>query len=156
MVAEGEVGRQSWWKPFRATGPQAVADVDGDGRYEIGGVTVGQLYNWPAFYAVDGPDKEFLCYDALSGRLKWSYPLGVTSSGATAADLDGDGKLEFLLGTADGRLIALRGETNVEKRVLWELSFPAALGPPIVCDVEGDGAMSILVGCADGQLYCVR
>jgi len=76
LVVEYPIGRQVWWKPFKATGPQAVADVDGDGRFEIGGVTAGQLYNWPKFYAVDGPDKEFLCYDALTGVVKWTFPLG--------------------------------------------------------------------------------
>lgn len=156
LVAEYPIGHQVWWRPFKATGPQAVADVDGDGRFEIGGVTAGQLYNWPKFYAVDGPDKEFLCYDALTGAVKWTYPLGTTSSGVVAADVDGDGKPEFLFGTADGRLIALRGGAETEQRVVWELAFPAALGPPIVADVDGNGAMAILVSCADGQLYCVK
>ncbi len=156
MVAEGEIGRQSWWKPFRATGPQAVADVDNDGRYEIGGVTAGQLYNWPRFYAVNGPDKEFLCCDALTGRILWSYPLGTTASGVVAADVDGDGRAEFVLGTADGRLIALRGGRDESHRVLWEMTFPAAVGPPIVCDVNGSGVMTLVVGCADGYLYSIR
>lgn len=156
LVVETLAGDQRWWKPFRATGPQGVADVDGDGRVEVGGVTAGQLYNWPDFYAVDGPDKEFLCYDALTGTVRWSLPLGVTASGVVAADLDGDGRAEFLLGTADGRLIALRGGKDVAERKLWELNFPAALGAPVVCDADGDGLMEVLVGCADGNLYCVR
>ncbi len=156
LAAEHPIGRQVWWRPFKATGPQAVADVDGDGAFEIGGVTAGQLYNWPKFYAVPGPDKEFLCYDALTGAVKWTLPLGTTSSGVVAADVDGDGLPEFVFGTADGRLIALRGGVRPEGRVLWELAFPAALGSPIVCDVNGDGRMSILVSCADGQLYCVQ
>jgi outer membrane protein assembly factor BamB len=154
MLADTMEGEQLWWKPFRATGHQAVADVDGDGRLEVGGVTAGQLYNWPQFYAVDGPNKEFMCYDALTGEVKWSFPLGVTASGVVAADLDGDGKMEFLLGTADGRLMALRGGKAAERK-LWELTFPAALGTPIVCAANGDGKMEILVSCADGNLYCV-
>jgi hypothetical protein len=156
LVVENEIGKQSWWRPFRATGPQAVADIDGDGRYEIGGVSAGQLYNWPQFYAVDSLDKMFVCYDALTGRVNWSLALGTTASGVVAADIDGDGKPEFLFGTTDGRLVALRGGEDNARRVVWELSFPAALGPPVVCDLEGNGAMSILVSCADGMLYTVR
>jgi hypothetical protein len=73
-----------------------------------------------------------------------------------AADVDGDGTMEFLLGTADGRLLALKGGEDVEKRILWVLHFPAALGMPVVGDVDDDGEMEILVGCADGNLYCVE
>jgi hypothetical protein len=156
LVVEDLAGRQRWWKPFIATGLEAIADVDGDGRMEIGGVTAGQLYNWPEFYPVDGPDKEFLCYDALTGEVKWTYPLGVTASAVVSADVDGDGKPEFVFGTRDGRLIALRGGAESSRRKLWELTFPAALGMPVVCDADGDAQMEILVSCADGNLYCVK
>ncbi|HZP81324.1 MAG TPA: FG-GAP-like repeat-containing protein [Chthonomonadaceae bacterium] len=156
LVVEDLAGRQRWWKPFIATGLEAIADVDGDGRMEIGGVTAGQLYHWPEFYPVDGPDKEFLCYDALTGEVKWTYPLGVTASAVVSADVDGDGKPEFVFGTRDGRLIALRGGAESSRRKLWELTFPAALGMPVVCDADGDAQMEILVSCADGNLYCVK
>jgi hypothetical protein len=156
LVVENLDGTQRWWKPFMAMGMEAVADVDGDGRMEVGGVTVGQLYNWPEFYAVDGPDKEFLCYDALTGEVKWTYPLGTVASAIVSADVDGDGKPEFVFGTRDGRLIALRGGADVPERRVWELAFPASLGMPVICDADGDGEMEILVSCADGNLYCVR
>jgi outer membrane protein assembly factor BamB len=154
--AEDAQGRSRWLHWLAPTGTQCVADIDGDGKYSVGGVTAGEIYQLPNLHAVDGPDREFLCYDALTGDLNWSLPLGTTSSGVAAADVDGDGKPEFLFGTADGRLIALRGGADAQRRVLWELTLPAALGPPIVCDVEGDGKMAILVSCADGRLYCVK
>jgi outer membrane protein assembly factor BamB len=156
VVVESPVGSQRWWRPFRPFGQQAVADVDGDGCYEIGGVTAGQLYNWPQFYAVDGPNRDFVCYDALRGNIKWIEKLDSTGGGVLAVDVDGDGQKEFVVATSDGRLIALRGDKYAEKRRLWELPFPAALGPPIACDADGDGEMEILVGCADGNIYCVR
>lgn len=156
VVAESPIGKQRWWRPFRPHGQQAVADVDGDGRYEIGGVTAGQLYNWPRFYAVDGPNREFVCYDALRGNVKWLEKIDSTCGGVVAVDIDGDGRREFLVATSDGRLVALCGDRNTEERRLWELIFPAALGPPIACDADGDGEMEILVGCADGNIYCVQ
>ncbi len=156
LVVEDLAGRQRWWKPFIATGLEAIADVDGDGQMEIGGVTAGQLYNWPQFYPVDGPNREFLCIEAATGQVKWTYPLGVTASAVVSADVDGDGKAEFVFGTQDGRLMALRGGSEAAERVVWELPFPAALGMPVPCDVDDDGAMEILVSCADGNLYCVK
>jgi outer membrane protein assembly factor BamB len=156
LVVENLNGEQTWWKPFMATGMEAVADVDGDGRMEVGGVTTGQLYNWPDFYAVDGPNKEFVCCDALTGEVKWSYPLDVAASAVVSADVDGDGNPEFVFGTRDGRLIALRGGAEAPERRLWELTLPASLGMPVICDVDGDGEMEILVSCADGNLYCVQ
>ena len=154
--AEDAQGRSRWLHWLSPTGTACVADVDGDGKASVGAVTAGEIYELPNLHAVEGPDKEFLCYDAMTGGLKWSLALGTTSSGVVAADVDGDGKPEFLFGTADGRLIALRGGKDVQHRILWELTLPAALGAPIVCDVDGDGKMAILVSCADGRLYCVK
>ncbi len=154
--AEDSQGRSRWLHWLAPTGTQCVADIDADGKLAVGGMTAGEIYQLPNLHAVDGPDQEFLCYDALTGNLKWSLPLGTTSTGVVAADLDGDGRPEFLFGTADGRLIALRGGADVQRRVLWELTLPAALGPPIICDMDGDGKMAILVSCADGRLYCVK
>lgn len=156
LTTDDPTGRRRWLHWLAPTGPQAVADIDGDGSLSIGGVTAGEIYHLPDLHAVEGPDKEFLCYEASSGDLKWSLPLGTTSSGVVAADLDGDGKPEFLFGTADGRLIALWGGSDAGRRTMWELTFPAALGMPIVCDVDGSGRMAVLVGCADGNLYCVK
>jgi hypothetical protein len=154
--AEDAQGRSRWLHWISPTGTGCVAEVDGDGKATVGAVTAGEIYQLPNLHAVDGPQKEFLCYDALTGGLKWSLPLGTTSAGVVAADLDGEGRPEFLLSTADGRLIALRGGADARRRILWELTFPAALGMPIVCDVDGDGQMAILVSCADGRLYCVK
>ncbi len=161
VLTENPVGKQPWWHPANSslrdfgTGPGAVADVDGDSRLEIGLITSGQLYNWPKFYRVDGPDKDFLCYDAATGRLKWKHPVGATTAGVVAADVDGDGKLDFVFGTEDGRLMALSGAANPSRRVLWSMQFPAALGQPIPADIDGTGKMALLVSCADGNLYAV-
>lgn len=156
LVVESTAGIQRWWKPFMAHGLECAADVDGDGKVEIGGVTAGQLYNWPEFYAVDGPNKQFVCCDALTGEIRWTYPVESGASGVVAADIDGDGKPEFVFSSGDGRLMALTGASSAEKRVLWEIALPASPGMPVVCDADGDGQMEILVGCADGNLYCIK
>ncbi|MBN1349241.1 hypothetical protein JXJ21_07520 [candidate division KSB1 bacterium] len=150
-------GEQLWWRPFMSGWkPAGIADVDGDGRVEIGSVTIGQLYNWPQFYPVDGPNMQFVCMDALTGETKWEFPVTSSISPVITADIDGDGNPEFIFGTTDGHLMALRGGDNKAKRVALDVRLPAAVGQPIVCDLFGTGEIQILVGCGDGKLYCIQ
>lgn len=156
LTAEKLNGEQLWWRPFQSGWkPAGVADVDGDGRMEIGSATFGQLYNWPEFYPVDGPDGQFICLDALTGETKWEFPLKSGISPVITADVDGDGLPEFIFGTTDGHLIALRGGNTV-RRVAFDVKLPAAVGAPIICDLFNQGKMQILVGCGDGKLYCIQ
>ena len=84
----------------------SVADVDGDGQYEI-------ILKWDPSNAHDnahdgytGPTL-FDCY-RLDGTLLWRIDMGINiRSGAhyvpfIAYDLDGDGKAEFMVKTSDG------------------------------------------------------
>ena len=157
LVAETLAGEQVWWKPFMSRWhPGAVADVDGDSHLEIGAPTWGQVYHWPApFDPLPGLGRAFACLAAATGEVKWTYDPGVAMSGVVTADMDGDGLSEFLFGTADGRLIALRGGADEKRRVVFSVQLPAALGTPIICDPTGQGRMYILVGCADGNLYAL-
>jgi len=157
LVLEHLNGKQKWWKPFMANrSPAGIADVNGDNKLEVGAYTVGQVYNWPDFYAVDGPNNEFVCYDLNSGKLLWKHFIGSPISGVITADIDNDELPEFLFGTADGRLIALNGDSQSEERVVFERKFPASLGTPIITDLDGGGNVQILVGCADGNLYSLK
>jgi outer membrane protein assembly factor BamB len=156
LAADSPDGAQLWNHWLAPTGVHAVGDLDGDGQWEIGGVTAGQIYALPALNPVEGPDREFLCHDLTTGRLKWSLPVGTRSVGCITADVDGDGRHEFLLGTADGRLLAVGAVSADAGRVLWEVTLPAAAGVPIVCDADGDGRMDILVSCSDGNLHCLN
>jgi hypothetical protein len=158
LTLETKGGEQVWWKPFmNRWHPGAVADVDGDGRLEAGAPTWGQVYHWPApFDALPGLGRAFACMDVATGNVKWTYDPGSAMSGVVTADVDGDGRSEFLFGTADGRLIALRGGDDASRRVVFSVQLPAALGTPIVCDPTGDGALHILVGCTDGNLYALK
>jgi hypothetical protein len=157
LVLEYLDGKQKWWKPFMANrSPAGIADVNGDNKLEVGSYTVGQVYNWPDFYAVNGPNNEFVCYDLKSGDLLWKHFIGSPISGVITADIDNDGLPEFLFGTSDGRLIALNGNSQIDNRVVFERQFPASLGTPIIADLDGEGNIQILVGCADGNLYSLK
>jgi hypothetical protein len=72
-----------------------------------------------------------------------------------AADLDGDGRQEVLLGSSDGNLYAL-AERAGGARILWKLPLGRRVGEPVLADLDGDNQAEILVGAEDGRLYCLR
>jgi len=112
-----------------------LVDVDGDGVMEVG-------------YAAQN-DPVFKCRDLWSGEVKWELELPqAPNSPVIAADVDGDGKGEFLVGQycigtdADGR-----GE------IRWEAPVP--LGWAIIADFDGDGKGEI--ACASqGKIYILK
>lgn len=126
------------------TGPaslQAVADVDGDGKPEIGAAHLDGL---------------FRCYSGTTGKVLWTHQLrqGV-GSGVIAADADGDGEAEFILCTGSGTIVALRGGAAAEgKRVLWEIPI-GAVGQLAFADVDGDARGEIVVAGSDGKLRVI-
>ena len=109
-----------------------VADVDGDGRLEMG---------------VIHDDGAFRCYDAATGKLRWELPHVRQTSDVVTADVDGDGRPEFV-----ASLAAYKALDTTHGTVLWEVDEPVSQCPPVVADVDGDGCCEILVGCLDGSI----
>ena len=62
-----------------------------------------------------------------------------------AADLDGDGRQEILLGSSDGNLYAL-AERAGGARILWKVPLGRRVGEPVLADLDGDDRAEILVG----------
>ena len=146
---------QSIWKHWYAPQGTPALARGTDGRTLVGSMTAGQIYQLPDLKPLDSPDKELLGHDLETGDLRWSLSVGATTSGIISADLDGDGQLDFLLGTADGRLLAISAATVTAQRRLWQLQLPGTLGVPIICDDGEANALHILISCADGRLYCL-
>ncbi len=112
-----------------------IADVDGDGRLEIGAIHNGQV---------------FRCYDAATGEVEWEIE-GVTQwVDVATADVDGDGVPEFVTGLAAIKATESGGE------VLWEVAVPGGSRSPAIADVDGDGICEIVVGCGDGKVRAYR
>jgi hypothetical protein len=109
-----------------------VADVDGDGKLEIG---------------VIHDDGVFRCYDAVNGTLRWELPDVRQTSDVVTADVDGDGLPEFV-----ASLAAYKAVDAGHGKVLWEVDAPVSQCPPVVADVDGDGLSEIIVGFLDGTL----
>jgi hypothetical protein len=93
------------------------------------------------------------------------FPINVGASGEAApvvADLDGDGRDEIILATADGTIRILRWEASGirEQRILLDPG-PPVLGStretiirePVVADLLGRGEMAIVAASREGKVY---
>ena len=78
------------------------------------------------------------------------------TSPPVAADVDGDGRAEFVCGEASGAVAVL----SQDGEVLWRFSGgsdrSAVVAPPLVTDLDGDGRTEILVPGTDHFLLCLR
>ncbi len=92
------------------------------------------------------------CFDISTGKVRWHLPLSGHSTNIASCDIDGDGKVECLLGTRDGKLMAIL-DGGKSGEVLWEKQFPAAVGSPILADITGNGKSEIIISVGDGFVY---
>lgn len=120
-----------------AVGAPAAADMDGDGRPEIGVATpAGRIFLWSG--------------GVVAG---WPVSLGTrTRAGVSFADVDGDGRPELLVGDDRGRVHAFK-KNGAEAR-----GFPLNVGRPVTSTVSAanfGGGRSLAVGCEDGKVHVV-
>jgi hypothetical protein len=119
----------------------AVADVDGDGRYEIAvGAWDGRMYLWD---------------DA--GQPLPGWPVAVRDqiiSSAALVDLDEDGRLDVVVGSKDGHLYGWRTDGEPLPGFPYDLRSPV-FSSPWVGDLEGDGRADVAVGANNG-IHLIR
>jgi len=158
-ILDGATGRMRAAAPAKwSVGPNiAVADLDGDGKLE----------------AVFGDDTGILyCCDA-NGRERWRLPFKAESTVANygdrcaappaIADIDGDGKLELVLGlrgrellyvvSADGKV---EGSYPLESGIPQSLAESGVWDTPIVADLNRDGRLEVLVATKLFTVCCFR
>ncbi|HPO12847.1 MAG TPA: VCBS repeat-containing protein [Candidatus Hydrogenedentes bacterium] len=93
----------------------------------------------------------FACLQVREGTMRWELPLDATASDIVACDIDGDGNVEFIVGTSHGDLCAVRDEGSQPKE-LWKIKSEGALGTPIPADINTDGFSELIVPSSDGYL----
>ena len=139
-----------------------LADVDGDGLSEF---VHAQSDGLIRCFGVGAPRSR--CATCPTGTpvasdrnsdvdpCRWSIDLKRPVSRMTAADLDGDGRQELVLGGSDGNLYAL-AERSGQVRILWKLPLGSRVGEPVLADLDGDNHAEILVTTEAGRLHCLR
>lgn len=129
--------------PFYINGsltPPAVGDVDGDGKKEIVVATS------------TGPTNLYMITSNGAVMLGWprainpSLPSNFTASSyPILGDLDGDGKLECVIGSTEGLVYALRFDGS--NLAGWPQATKAArANTPAIGDIDGDGLPEVVAG----------
>ncbi len=142
MGIVNRAGLPKWWHVasfgdvlYRLPG---IGDVDRDGKLELG---------------QGHADGIFRIYDYETGQLRASLDLNSIVTDVLTMDANGDGKLEFVIGTNDGRLLII-GHAGNDFAILEQYETGAAMGSPIAADFDGDGRSEIFAVTGDGNLRC--
>ncbi len=141
----------------------AFADVDGDGLTDL---VVGSIGDMDSTYYNNGvlqtrrmarlswyknvgtrQNPVFQLYDKDYGGLSARKAMGLVP---TFGDLNGDGRQEMLVGTAEGHLLRFDADFNLVDDDF--LQFEKAWSAPCLFDVDGDGILDLVVGDAGGKL----
>jgi hypothetical protein len=118
------------------------------GRVEKdGGWTFGTLAG-STFQTYDMKTGKLLASETLSG------PVPDVSAELYCADLDGDGRDEFLA-RAGNALVCLRGDSAAGPRMKWTVALPAAPSQLTIADADNDGWLDVLYTGSDGFVHCL-
>ncbi len=134
-VLNAEDGSDKWSFDMGAYcyvgGPTIMADINNDEKYEI--LAAG----WYKMKAISD-----------TGTQIWNYNIPDYAScfrGPALSDIDGDGYLDLVFGTSEGKMIALRGTNGTE---IWRLDLAADYGDtldidhaPVIGDFDQDGQL---------------
>ena len=139
------------------------ADVDGDGLTDL---VIGSIGDMDTIYynngvlqtyrtarlalyknVVTGQKPVFQLYDKDFGGLSALKTMGLVP---TFGDLNGDGRIEMLVGTAEGRLLYFDADFNLVDDDF--LHFDKPWSAPCLFDVDDDGILDLVVGEGSGKL----
>jgi len=138
-----------------------LVDFNNDGKIDIiSGGWSGEVYLFRQ--NADGTYAARETIEDADGK-----PLKVTSASvAYAADWDGDGDLDLLIGDINGEIHLATNDGTRDKPAFHmtgpieanggKLRVAGGDAGPIVADWDGDGKPDLLVGCGDGSVQWFR
>jgi hypothetical protein len=138
-----------------------LVDLDGDGKTDVlsGSYHPGHLYLFRR-----GPEAQFLPGEKIKDR--HGKELEFVASVPFAADWNGDGLLDLIVGNIQGEVYFVPNEGTPKQYAFGSPQKLAADGKPIeaphgdagpvVADWDGDGLPDLIVGCGDGSVVWYR
>lgn len=147
-VVNAEDGSPVWSRVYCDTGyvqsAPCILDCNGDGALDV-------------VFAMFRGDHRVYAVDGFTGDVLWSFPADDWMyAGASAADIDGDGKPEVVIGDYSGKVTALDAEDG---SVLWQTDLGAAyydwiFGPTTIAELSpASEGPEVLV--ARSELFCL-
>ncbi|TCK06284.1 FG-GAP-like repeat-containing protein [Phorcysia thermohydrogeniphila] len=123
----------------------AIADINGDGKLDV---VVGR--------SVCGWDSSIVALNGENGQLLWNFPINNnwTFSSPAIADINGDGKLDVVIGSKSGKIYAINGENG---QLLWSFQTENWVdSSPAIADINGDGKLDVVIGSKSGKIYAIN
>ncbi|MEK6851107.1 MAG: DNRLRE domain-containing protein, partial [Candidatus Thermoplasmatota archaeon] len=145
LLGSTEVPSQAYATAFAGGWPTGVRLVFG------ASLGPGETRDFTLVYSTNGTSVPAYRTRTFGATPHWTSPaVGTGASGISVADLDQDGDLELLYGTATGLVVAL----NATGGTVWATPVATRSVPyaPQVADLEGDGQLDIVAVTNDPSL----
>ncbi len=151
FVLDGDYGtlEHTFYVSGTVVNSAAICDLNGDGILDIVAVdNTGHVYCWSGEDFSDGNQ-----YDPLPG-----FPVEVTGipTSPSIADIDGDFKLEIVIGTGDGYLYAINHDGSICSG--YPVTVPELseiTGQPVIANLDNDDSLELMFADgSDSYAYC--